>query len=196
MTVTPFEIPAAPSASRPTILVVSGSPTAPSKTELLAGLVADDLARASADVTHLKLRDLPSEPLVGLTSDHPEIAAATAAVAAADGIVIATPTYKASFSGLLKLFLDILPQFGFAEKSVLPLATGGSLAHVLALDYGLRPVLQSMGARWVVPSYFVMADAFQTAGETTTLAPKYADGLNLAVCAFRDALASPANRAA
>lgn len=77
-------------------------------------------------------------------------------LAEADGVIIATPIYKASYSGLLKMYLDQLPQFAFAGKAVMPLATGGSLAHVLALDYALRPVVQSMGARHIVQSHFVV----------------------------------------
>jgi FMN reductase len=49
----------------------------------------------------------------------------------------------------------LLPQFALAGKTILPIATGGSLAHLLALDYALRPVLQSMGARHIVQSLFV-----------------------------------------
>ncbi|KAI1690900.1 NADPH-dependent FMN reductase domain-containing protein [Ditylenchus destructor] len=62
-------------------------------------------------------------------------------------VVIATPIYKAAYSGLLKIFLDLLPQDGLAGKSIWTLATGGSLAHLLALDYGLLPVLSALGAR-------------------------------------------------
>jgi FMN reductase len=76
-------------------------------------------------------------------------------VESADGVIIASAIYKASFSGLLKICLDVMPQFGLAGKAVLPIGTGGSLAHVLALDYSLRPVLQSMGARHVAQSLFV-----------------------------------------
>jgi FMN reductase len=47
----------------------------------------------------------------------------------------------------LKVFLDLLPQFALAGKAILPIATGGSVAHLPALDYGLGPVLQSMGAQ-------------------------------------------------
>ncbi|WP_279379314.1 NAD(P)H-dependent oxidoreductase [Bordetella bronchiseptica] len=68
---------------------------------------------------------------------------------------MATPVFKASYSGLLKAFLDVLPQFALAGKSVLPLATGGSVAHVLSVDYALRPVLQSMGARHVIQGFFL-----------------------------------------
>ena len=67
----------------------------------------------------------------------PTIAEAVAAVADADAIVVATPVYQAAYSGLLKVFLDLLPQFAFRGKAVLPIVTGGSPAHVLAVDYAL-----------------------------------------------------------
>jgi FMN reductase len=90
------------------------------------------------------------------------VARTVTAIEQADGIIIATPIYKASYSGLLKVFLDLLPQFALAGKAVLPIATGGSVAHLLALDYGLRPVLQSMGARHIVQSLFVPESEMQT----------------------------------
>jgi len=67
---------------------------------------------------------------------------------------VGTPIYKASFSGLLKAFLDLLSPAALKGKIVLPLATGGSNAHFLALDYSLRPVLQALGASVVLPSVF------------------------------------------
>jgi FMN reductase len=176
----------------PNILVISGSPTNPSKTELLANMVTGKLSHSSGPVSHLKIRDLPAQALIGMDTSDACVAAAVARVEQADGIVVATPTFKASFSGLLKLFLDLLPQFGLTNKVVLPLATGGTLAHVLALDYGLRPVLQSMGARWVVPSFFVTSDAFISENDDPALMPKFRDGLNHAVVAFRDALGNRA----
>ncbi len=62
-------------------------------------------------------------------------------------MVIGTPVYKAAYSGLLKSLLDLLPQYALAGKTVLPLATGGSTAHVLAIDYALRPVLAPWALR-------------------------------------------------
>ena len=68
--------------------------------------------------------------------------------------MIATPVYKAAYSGVLKVFLDILPQTALKGKVVLPLATGGSPHHMLALDYALRPVLQSLGAQHILPGVY------------------------------------------
>jgi FMN reductase len=74
----------------------------------------------------------------------------------ARGVVISSPVYKASFSGVLKVFLDLLPQFGLGGKVVLPLMTGGTTAHVLAIDYALRPVLLTLGALHVVTGLFLL----------------------------------------
>ncbi|MFC7396837.1 NADPH-dependent FMN reductase [Chelatococcus sp. GCM10030263] len=180
----------AQSARHRRVLVISGSPTIPSKTALLADMVAARLCGEQTCVEHLRLLDLPAEDLVAMKVDRGPVAQAIAAVSRADGLVIATPTFKASFSGLTKLFLDLLPQFGLAGKAVLPLATGGSLAHVLALDYSLRPVLQCMGARCVVPSFYVTADAFT--GDERGLSHKFEAGLADVLSAFREALGLPA----
>ena len=63
--------------------------------------------------------------------------------------------YQAAYSGLLKVFLDLLPQFAFRGKAVLPIVTGGSPAHVLAVDYALRPVLANLGAAHIGQGWFV-----------------------------------------
>jgi FMN reductase len=140
----------------PSVVVVSGSPSRNSKTARVADYVAHTLAGAGLATEHLRLRDLPPAALLTADTTDPVIARAASTLADAEGVVLATPTYKAAYSGLLKVFLDLLPQFGFAGKIVLPLATGGSLAHVLALDYGLRPVVQSLAPRHVIQSYFLL----------------------------------------
>ncbi|HET6317348.1 MAG TPA: NAD(P)H-dependent oxidoreductase, partial [Chloroflexota bacterium] len=61
---------------------------------------------------------------------------------------------KAAYSGVLKVLLDLLPQTALRQKVVLPIATGGSHHHMLALDYALRPVLQSLAARHILPGVY------------------------------------------
>ncbi|MFI6682259.1 NADPH-dependent FMN reductase [Streptomyces sp. NPDC050485] len=141
----------------PTILAVSGSPSPVSSTHQVLTLAADRLGARGHRVESLAVRTLPAAELLRADLDHPQLADAARQFAAADAIVLATPVYKAGCSGLLKSFLDLLPQFALEGKVVLPLATGGSLAHVLALDYGLRPVLMSMKPRAVSESFFVHA---------------------------------------
>ena len=59
-------------------------------------------------------------------------------------------------SSIPPTFLDLLPQFGLGGKVVLPFATGGTLAHVLAIDYALRPVLFALNALHVVNGLFIL----------------------------------------
>ncbi|MEV6654486.1 NADPH-dependent FMN reductase [Streptomyces sp. NPDC051219] len=138
------------------ILAVSGSPSLNSRTELLVEHAVQRLSVTGFDADHLKVRELPAAELLAGHSDTPALRAATAAVAAADALIVATPVFKASYTGLLKAFLDLLPQSGLAGKTVLPLVTGGSPAHVLTIDYALRPVLSALGARHVVAGSFLL----------------------------------------
>ena len=137
-------------------LVISGSPSSTSRTARLAELVGQRIAAQGLEVELLDLRSLPARPLLGADLADPELAAAVVQVERARGIVIATPVYKAAYSGLLKVFLDLLPQFGLRDKVVLPLVTGGSVAHVLAIDYALRPVLSSLDPLHIVAGLFVL----------------------------------------
>lgn len=140
----------------PLIVVITGSPSAGSRTLALANRVGDALAAQQLEVQRLNVRDLPAEDLLHARMDAPAIKEALALVERAQGVVVATPVYKAAYSGILKAFLDLLPQFGLTGKVVLPLLTGGTLAHVLALDYALRPVLMSMGVQHAVAGLFVL----------------------------------------
>ncbi|KUL25800.1 NADPH-dependent FMN reductase [Actinoplanes awajinensis] len=170
------------------VLIISGSPSSTSKTEIVGDCVARQLAARVRRVRHLRVRTLP--PAAVLTADlaDPAIADAMEQVAQADGVVLATPTYKASFSGLLKTFLDLLPQYGLANKVVLPLATGGSAAHVLILDYALRPVVQSMAAHHVVQGAFVLDSHVCSDNGSSFVLPASAFMLADVVEAFRRAL--------
>jgi FMN reductase len=175
-----------------TILTVSASPSARSKTARTRHLIDRYLTAAGHTVHSIDVRDLPPAELLAADTRHPAIAAAVELFARADGVVVATPVYKASYSGLLKTLLDLLPQRALADKVVLPLATGGSLAHVLVLDYALRPVLTALGSHEIVHGYFLL-DQFITIegdGESgqVTLAADAKESLLRAVDRFAQAL--------
>lgn len=138
------------------VLIVSGSPSLTSRTERLARSIAVRVATRGVQATLLDVRSLPADDLLHARFEAPSIVEAAARVAAADGVIVATPVYKAAYSGLLKTFLDVLPQFALRGKVVLPLATGGSIAHVLAIDYALRPVLSSLDPLHVVNGLFLL----------------------------------------
>lgn len=129
---------------------ISGSPSDSSKSRVLLRHALERLAEHGAAVTQVDLAALPAEALLG-RGTAPEVEAAGAAVAAAHIVVASTPVYRASYSGLLKVFFDLLPPGTLAGKLGVPIATGGVPGHLLALDHGLRPLFASLGAL-VVPT--------------------------------------------
>ncbi|MGW6522017.1 NADPH-dependent FMN reductase [Streptomyces sp. NPDC054950] len=178
------------------VLSVSGSPSPTSRTTRLLRHLDDRLRRQGHEVTPLEVRTLPPEALLGADFTHPAIVAATELFARADGVVIGTPVYKAAYSGLLKSLLDLLPQYALTGKTVLPLATGGSTAHVLAIDYALRPVLSSMGPAHIVPGWFTLDRDIAADAGTPVLAPAAAVALEQVTDRFSAALGGRTDRLA
>ena len=136
------------------VLLIAGSPSAPSRSAVLLDAVAARLDGREIAVDRLAIRELAAHALLLGEASHPSLQHAAGQVRRAEVIVIATPVYKAAYSGVLKVFLDVLPQSALKGKTVLPLATGGSPHHMLALDYALRPVLQSLAARHILPGVY------------------------------------------
>lgn len=140
------------------VLLIAGSPTEHSRSATLLGGVEQRL-HAAVDgrrlrVDRLRIRDLSPQALLLADWGHASVVRAIDQVAHARALVVATPVYKAAYSGVLKVFLDLLPQTALKGKVVLPIATGGSPHHMLALDYALRPVLQSLGAQHILPGVY------------------------------------------
>ena len=76
-----------------------------------------------------------------------EVAGVVAEVASSTLVIFASPTYKGSFTGLLKLFLDRVGTGALAGLSAaVPLMLGGDLRHALAPEVFLKPVLVELGA--------------------------------------------------
>lgn len=137
------------------IVLIAGSPSTRSKSLAVLGYASELLNTHGLDTETIRIRDFDAEALLFAQFDNPDIQRATATVQAAQAIIIATPVYKAAYSGALKVFLDLLPQDAFAGKLVLPIATGGSLAHLLAIDYALKPVLCALGANHILSSIYI-----------------------------------------
>ncbi|MGW2648061.1 NADPH-dependent FMN reductase [Streptomyces sp. NPDC001393] len=172
-----------------TVLSVSGSPSASSRTGRLLRHLDQRLTVQGHEVIPLDVRTVPAEALLGADFRHPAIIETTELFARADGVLIGTPIYKASYSGVLKALLDLLPQYALTGKTVLPLATGGSAAHVLAIDYALRPVLNSMGAAHIVQGWFTLdQDITVREDGSVTVAPATAEALGHVVDQFSAAL--------
>ncbi|GBQ25880.1 NADPH-dependent FMN reductase [Acetobacter estunensis NRIC 0472] len=147
------------------ITMLCGNPSAGGRTTAL-GM---EVARALASLLGAQEPSAPielAEHTQGLFSwGHEELAAVVREVAESDFIVIATPTYKASFTGLLKSFLDQYGAGSLRNRVVLPVFTGGSAAHSLAPDYTLRPLLAELGASVPGSSLYVMTSELERQSE-------------------------------
>jgi FMN reductase len=170
------------------LVLLSGSPSASSRTLRLLRHLGARLSGEGFDVTSLDVRDLPADDLISARASSPALAASLASIESAAGVVVGTPVYKAAYSGVLKTFLDLLPPRALAGKVVLPLMTGGTPAHALALDYALRPVLMALGGPHVVEGLFLLDK--QIAEGEGGVAVLDADGeRQLAACALAFAAA-------
>src|SRR5690606_39239833 len=95
------------------------------------------------DTVHIA--DLPAEDLIRANFNSEHVKSALSLVEEADAVIVASPVYKAAYSGVLKTFLDLIPQKGLEGKLLLPVFLGGTIAHLLAIDYALKPVLAVLG---------------------------------------------------
>ena len=175
------------------MLVVSlgGSPSLRSRSGVLLDRARQWLNSQGVEVVSFQVRDFPAEDLLHARFDSPTVQHFLQLVAQADGLVVATPVYKASFAGALKTLLDLLPERALEHKVVLPVATGGSIAHMLAVDYALKPVLSALKAQETLQGIF--ADDSQIAyGEgnrPAQLAPALEQRLHEALEQFVSAMA-------
>ena len=111
----------------------------------------------------IQVHQLPAEDLITANYASEAIAEEIVKVGEADIVFFLTPIYKGSYTGILKTFIDLLPQKGLENKIVVPFAIGGSIAHLLALEYSLKPVLSILGATTISsPIYIVDSQVTKT----------------------------------
>lgn len=138
------------------IVIISGSPTPGSRLNGIISFVESIWKEQGIRVSHIRVAELPAEALIRADFKNEQILSALETVSSANGVVVASPVYKASFTGVLKTFLDLLPQTGLAGKATLPLFIGGTIAHLLSLDYALKPVLSVLGSRIILGGVYAV----------------------------------------
>lgn len=133
--------------------VVVGNPKPRSRTYKAAALVAEELTGAPASVV-IDLADVGPDLLDWSSATVPAL---VAEIQAAGLVIFASPTYKGSFTGLLKLFLDRVGTGSLAGLvTAVPLMLGGDLRHSLAPEVFLKPVLTELGASCPTAGLFLL----------------------------------------
>jgi FMN reductase len=138
------------------IVTIAGSPMERSRSGALLAELERSLRASGLSVHAIQVRRLPAEDLLFGRYASPAVQEVAAAVGAARGVVLATPVYKAAYSGVLKSLLDLLPSGALAGKAALALASGGSPAHALAVEYALGPLLAALGAGAVLAGVYAL----------------------------------------
>lgn len=144
--------------------IISGSPSEQTRLNGVLHGVINHLNGDSITPEIIHVRELPSEDLLHAKFDSEEILKANRKVEHSNLVVILTPVYKASFSGVLKTYLDLLPQNGLEGKTILPIAIGGTFGHLLMIDYALKPVLTALGATHILKGVFILDSQIKKLG--------------------------------
>ena len=157
---------------RRSIVVITAGLGVPSSTRLLADRLAAATERHLTDagiesrIEVVELRDhgqeLVNHLLTGFSA--PTLQAVIDQVVGADGLIAVTPIFNASYSGLFKLFFDVLERDGLAGKPTLVAATGGTARHSLAIDHALRPLFAYLNAGVVATGVYAAAEDWGASG--------------------------------
>ena len=135
------------------LVVVTAGLSQPSSTRLLGDRLAAAASRAlgeagqPVDVDVVELREHAQDLVNNLVTGFPSEAlqGEIDRVVAADGLIAVTPVFSASYSGLFKLFFDVIERDALAGMPVLIGATGGTARHSLVLDHAMRPLFTYLG---------------------------------------------------
>ncbi|AXT86316.1 NADPH-dependent FMN reductase [Aeromicrobium sp. A1-2] len=150
------------------IVAVSAGLSDPSTTRMLADRLAGSVTRqfgdASVEVVSLRelAHDVTDATLTGFAA--PRLQDAIDKVMAADGLIVVSPIFKASYPGLFKSFIDVLESDALIGKPVLLAATGGTARHSLAIDHSLRPLFAYLQALVVPTGVFASQHDWGTDG--------------------------------
>ncbi|MWK37310.1 NADPH-dependent oxidoreductase [Actinomadura sp. J1-007] len=169
--------------------VIIGNPRSGSRTATAASAAARAVADAAGIAGAPGVIDLSAlAPGLLRPDPGPEIADAHARVAGADVLLVASPTYKGTYTGLLKVFLDRFAAGSLTGKAALPLLLLGAPRHALAVEVHLRPLLVELGATVPTPGLALLE------AELDRLDSVVAEWAGLVVPAVRGALTAGAAR--
>lgn len=150
------------------IVTLVGNPRPASRTHVLARTLAGSLASVLVSEPPVDV-DLADLGQAVLDSGDERADAAVATVLGGDILVVASPTYKATYSGLLKAFLDRFETRALAGAAAVPILLGGAPNHQLAIDVHFVPLLLELGARVPARGLFVLEADVPQFGEAAAV---------------------------
>lgn len=147
------------------VVTLGGSTSKTSRSATVLSFFRSSLSTRGIETHDINIRDLPAEDLLHAKFDSVPLNAQISQIARADAVLVATPVYKAAYTGILKAFLDMLPANTLKGKVILPIVSASVPHHMLVLDYALKPVLASLGAESILSGLFLIDSEFETPAE-------------------------------
>ncbi|GIO59756.1 NADPH-dependent FMN reductase [Paenibacillus cineris] len=138
------------------IAIISGSLNHKSRVNGMINYAKQKLEQQGCEVAIIDVSSLPPADLMHANFNSRLILSAHAKVEEASGIIIASPVYKTTYTGVLKAYVDLLPQNGFKDKIVAAFFVGGTISNLLSIDYALKPLLASMGTKSFAENVFAI----------------------------------------
>jgi FMN reductase len=151
-----------------TAVGISGSPSTRSRSRSLLEHALGRLRERGVETALVDLAEFDANALLGRQPDA-DVQRALTLVGGAAIVVASTPVYRATYTGLLKVFFDLFPQRALAGKVAVAIATGAASDHRIVIDHGLRPLFASVEADIVPGVYATDADLADTQRRTTVL---------------------------
>lgn len=156
--------------SKNSVVLISGSPSPVSRSGSLLERLAGFLRTQGLEAEVVYASDFPASALIHADVDDKTITGFRRRLADAAAVVLATPIYKATYSGLLKLLVDFIPPDGLGGKTVLTVATGRSEAHFPLVARGFEALLAAFENVRALPTLVISDYQFHSGGALDTAA--------------------------
>jgi FMN reductase len=158
------------------LVAVSAGLSTPSSTRLLADRLAESARGELVAQGHevetevIELRELAVAVANNLVTGFPspQLATTIDAVTGAQGLIVVTPVFTASYSGLFKSFFDLIDPDALTGKPVVIGATGGTARHSLVLEHALRPLFSYLRAAVVPTAVYAASEDWGSGGDEYT----------------------------
>lgn len=172
-------------------ILIAGSPQTRSRSSQVLAALGEQLAASNVAVRGYTLADFEPDDLVGARGEAPLVQRYLAEVRAASALVLATPVYKATYAGGLKLLVDLIPPDALRGKTLLAVATARIERHFASVGRAFDDLFQFFEVGSVVPPVFLLDEHVRLEGDTVTYEPAALQALERAGRELSAAIARP-----
>lgn len=137
------------------IVIISGTTSYESRTTTILNYLSQKVKQDGLAVREISVLEIDPAVLIHGKYEDSSVVEIIDSLKKAKGIIIASPVYKASYTGALKALFDLLPQDILKDKPIYPLMIGGIQAHLLAIDYALKPLLAALQAQIILRGVYL-----------------------------------------